>query len=413
MIAGRGEGRTGVPESEGTGAVWREAVRFGSLGVLNTLAGIAIIFAGLSVLRLDYRLANTAGYLVVVVAGFFLTRRWVFAVADHGRLQFVRYCAVIAVSYLVQLSLLVILKEGLGMGSFGAQLPAAAAYSLVAFVLHRTFTFRQGRKGGGGPNQRTRSQNADEQEAVSNEFDRFADTYERDHRRNIRLSGEDPDYFAEYKAVDLATVLKESGRAAHYDKPAILDFGGGIGNSIPHLLRHIPRAQIVCVDVSAKSLDVARRRFGAAADFVPFDGLSVPCTSGSMDVVFVACVFHHIDHARHSFVLKEMRRVLKEGGLLFIYEHNPLNPLTLRTVQRCPFDEHAVLIGASKMAARVAKAGFSSVQVRYRCFFPRVMAGLRFLEPAIAWLPLGAQYYVSAAKETSSAPPVRLDARPA
>ena len=36
------------------------------------------------------------------------------------------------------------------------------------------------------------------------EFDKFAAEYRTMHAANIKLSGEDPEYFAEYKIVDIA-----------------------------------------------------------------------------------------------------------------------------------------------------------------------------------------------------------------
>jgi hypothetical protein len=63
------------------------------------------------------------------------------------------------------------------------------------------------------------------------EFDRFADEYEIQHRRNIAVTGEGPDFFAAYKISELANFTSELSAA-----PArILDFGSGIGNSIPFL----------------------------------------------------------------------------------------------------------------------------------------------------------------------------------
>jgi hypothetical protein len=54
--------------------------------------------------------------------------------------------------------------------------------------------------------------------------------------------------------------------------------------------------------------------------------------------------FHYVPCADHIGLLREIRRVLsKKAGRLFIYEHNPLNPLTLRAVRTCEFDRDAVL----------------------------------------------------------------------
>ena len=51
--------------------------------------------------------------------------------------------------------------------------------------------------------------------------------------------------------------------------------------------------------------------------------------------------------------------MLKPGGMLFVFEHNPLNPLTRHAVNTCVFDENAHLILARTMNNRVRKAGFA------------------------------------------------------
>ena len=48
------------------------------------------------------------------------------------------------------------------------------------------------------------------------EFDKFADEYRDLHAANIKLSGEDPEYFAEYKVADIAAELARAAcRRAH------------------------------------------------------------------------------------------------------------------------------------------------------------------------------------------------------
>jgi len=56
--------------------------------------------------------------------------------------------------------------------------------------------------------------------------------------------------------------------------------------------------------------------------------------------------------------------------MLMVYEHNPLNPLTNRIVDNCPFDVNAKLIPASLMAKRCRQVGFMNVSVKYRVFVP-------------------------------------------
>lgn len=223
------------------------------------------------------------------------------------------------------------------------------------------------------------------------EFDRFVAQYEEMHARSIRISGETPDYFAAYK---VEIVAAEAPRMP--GPPRILDFGGGTGNSLGHFRRLFPHSRIVLADPSGDSLAIAEQRHRQAAEFVHLTDSTLPFEEESFDIAFAACVFHHIPASGHHAALQELRRVLSAQGRLFVFEHNPLNPLTLKAVRDCPFDADAVLIGAGEMAARLRAAGFDQVETRYRVFFPRMLRALRPLEPWLGWLPLGGQYYLRA-----------------
>jgi SAM-dependent methyltransferase len=229
------------------------------------------------------------------------------------------------------------------------------------------------------------------------EFDKFAAEYRTLHAESIKASGESPEYFAEYKIVDVAAELARA-RGGVVERAAVLDFGAGVGYSVPFFGRHLPRARVTCLDVSQKSLDIGAARHGGVADFRHFDGKRVPYADGTFDVALASCVFHHIPHVEHVELLAEIRRVLAPNGLLLVFEHNPLNPLTRHAVNTCIFDEHAVLIGAPTMRRRALAAGFAAADVRYRIFFPHWARGLRPIEKWLTWLPLGAQYYVRATK---------------
>jgi ubiquinone/menaquinone biosynthesis C-methylase UbiE len=224
------------------------------------------------------------------------------------------------------------------------------------------------------------------------EFDKFADEYTVLHQTNIALSGETPDYFAEYKIKDLKSLVGDDPRGIHGAR--FLDLGAGVGTSVPFFRKHFPSAHVTCVDVSMKSLKIGVARFAGHASFTAFDGICLPFADSTFDYVFAACVFHHVPPSEHSRLFKEMWRALKPGGRIMIYEHNPLNPLTVKAINTCPFDENAVLIGAHALKARLVSVGFQQLQIRYRVFFPRALRWLRPLEQWLGWLPMGAQYYV-------------------
>ena len=229
------------------------------------------------------------------------------------------------------------------------------------------------------------------------EFDKFADEYHAALKAGIAVSGEGPEYVSEYKIIDIA---RECGAASNaVAAPGrVLDFGAGIGNSVPYVRKHLPGAELTCLDLSQRSLEVAEKRFGAQAHYVRFDGANIPFPNDHFDIAYAMCVFHHIDHTDHAALLQELRRVVRPGGSLFIFEHNPLNPLTVRVVNNCPFDENAHLIRGPEMKRRLLAAGFASASTRNRIFVPHVLRALRPFERALVWLPLGGQYSVHAVK---------------
>ncbi len=225
------------------------------------------------------------------------------------------------------------------------------------------------------------------------EFDRFADEYTATHAGNIRLSGEDPDYFARYKIEAVRRRWNAEGRA---EPSAVLDFGTGIGNSLPHLARLFPKAEVTGVDVSQRSLQVAAHRFPGVARLLAYDGQAIPLEPASFDLIFSACVFHHIDQGEHAAIFTELHRLLRPGGMMVVFEHNPVNPATRYIVATCPFDENAVLLPAARLKESQAAAGFRQVEVTYTGFFPGALRALRPLERFMTALPLGAQYYTVA-----------------
>lgn len=221
------------------------------------------------------------------------------------------------------------------------------------------------------------------------EFDNYAKNYDAMHTANIRASGEAPGYFAAYKIKELRRLSTHWGIST----PRILDFGSGIGNSIPHYRAFFPESEIQTADVSSESLALAVELHGERERqvIIGIDD-NIPIDDDTFDIAFAACVFHHIEHEKHDACLRELKRVVRPGGRIVIFEHNPINPLTRRAVRDCPFDVDAHLVGARVLRDRMALAGWNKPQIDYHVFFPAMLARLRVLEPKLRWCPFGAQY---------------------
>lgn len=225
------------------------------------------------------------------------------------------------------------------------------------------------------------------------EFDRYAKAYTDMHRASVRASGEEPSYFSRYKAQYMARAIGHAGAERSLN---VMDFGCGVGNSIPHLREAFPHAVLCGVDPSGESIRLAQESHADAAVFRTSDDSAIPCEDHSFDLVQVACVFHHIQPEQRHRWMAEIRRVMKPGGSLFVFEHNVLNPLTLKSVRECPFDEDAILLPRRELLDLSHAAGFPDVRARYIVFFPAKLALMRPLEPLLGWIPFGAQYVVHA-----------------
>jgi ubiquinone/menaquinone biosynthesis C-methylase UbiE len=223
------------------------------------------------------------------------------------------------------------------------------------------------------------------------EFDRFAQTYETMHRKSIGFSGTSPEYFARYKIAHAASVAAGS--------KALLDFGSGIGNSIPHFKTFFPQATLTCADVSKESLEYSSDKYPESATYLQIEGETLDIPGNAVDLAFTACVFHHIPPAQHVSWLAELRRVTRPAGQFLLFEHNPLNPLTRKAVRDCEFDADAILIGHREMASRMQAAGWRIIRIDHHVFFPEFLRFMRISEHALHWLPLGGQYSILATKE--------------
>lgn len=222
-------------------------------------------------------------------------------------------------------------------------------------------------------------------------FDQYAAEYDRTVQAAIKASGESVEHFARLKARLVAERL--DGRRPN----RILDFGCGIGNTTRSLAGEFPQATLVGYDQSAESIAVARTSRNANGTRIEYwtdRGSRLPFADEAFDLVFASCVFHHIERTDHVSWAGEAARVLAPGGSLFVFEHNPLNPFTLRVVRTCPFDKGVRLLRAGYTAGMLHEAGFKSPQVRYYFFFPKVLRVLRPTERYLGSVPLGAQYYV-------------------
>jgi len=229
------------------------------------------------------------------------------------------------------------------------------------------------------------------------EFDAYARGYDAGMDDPLkRLLGTSADQYLAVKVRWLRDDLTD-----FEPRPALLDFGCGEGAFLRQWAAASDSDRLHGCDVSRGMLEEARKRWRspvALPHLRPFDGARAPFDDASMDVSVACAVFHHIPPANRPAAYRELMRVLRPGGRVYVFEHNPLNPLTRYVVRRTPIDRNAVLLRAREVLAGLRQAGATELRVRYQHFTPPRLPFLRAADALLGWLPLGAGYVVRGEK---------------
>jgi 2-polyprenyl-3-methyl-5-hydroxy-6-metoxy-1,4-benzoquinol methylase len=219
---------------------------------------------------------------------------------------------------------------------------------------------------------------------MRNEFDEFAQAYDQTLKAALPAGMDEDQYFARYKIDFLVAATRNR------TVKSILDFGCGAGRSLEYLEGAFPRASLSGYDPSSESIRLASQRVATATLTTQWQDIA----QHAFDVVLVANVFHHVPSNEISTWLGSCRKILAPQGRIFVFEHNPFNPVTRYVFERCPFDVDAKMIPRRELIDMGLGAGLKVASTRYTLFFPKPLKIFRPLERWMGWLPIGAQYCV-------------------
>jgi SAM-dependent methyltransferase len=122
--------------------------------------------------------------------------------------------------------------------------------------------------------------------------------------------------------------------------PVVLDLAGGTGSISLRLLRRFPLARTTLVDVDPVLLAIARASLDERSTVVAADLRSPQWTDqvdGAYDAVLTATALHWIHPDRLTHLYREIREVLRPGGVFVNADHMPdpgLPTLTARLSDR-------------------------------------------------------------------------------
>jgi putative flippase GtrA len=130
----------------------KQMVKYGLVGMLNTLLTAAIIWILLYILSdeenpestpaLIMLIANSTGYLAGLINSFILNRNWTFKSKSDWKLSLLRFLIAFAVCYGLQLGVVLWLNSvKLIASAYICQLAGIAVYSVLNFFLNKYYAF--------------------------------------------------------------------------------------------------------------------------------------------------------------------------------------------------------------------------------------------------------------------------------
>ena len=120
-----------------------EIARFATVGVANTVVGLAVIYGGMLGGLADIP-ANALGYVTGLLLGFVLNKHWTFRWRGTVSHAFARYSLCFVLAYGVNLACLLVLTRPLRVDSYIAQALSIVFYTATFYSLSRVWVFRSG-----------------------------------------------------------------------------------------------------------------------------------------------------------------------------------------------------------------------------------------------------------------------------
>ena len=112
------------------------------------------------------------------------------------------------------------------------------------------------------------------------------------------------------------------------DNYKILDYGCGPGTFLMKL-KNLTKSKLFGVDISSEFIEQSKNNFKKynmeEIEVMTVEPEKLPFENEKFDLILIIDVIHHLDDIKKN--IDEIKRVLKKGGKLIVYEPNKFNPL--------------------------------------------------------------------------------------
>jgi putative flippase GtrA len=121
----------------------RQSLRFGAVGVVNTVIGLLAIYAVIFFFNTGPATANAVGYALGLAVSFALNRIWTFGDGRAIGKVLPGYLLAAAISYLLNLSVVLLCTHYFGVGPYLVQFFGIGIYTVTLFLGCRWFVFQE------------------------------------------------------------------------------------------------------------------------------------------------------------------------------------------------------------------------------------------------------------------------------
>jgi dolichol-phosphate mannosyltransferase len=122
---------------------WLQLVRYAAVGATGYIVNLAVFAFCVHLLTIDYRLSSVIAFVVSVANNFWLNRHWTFGAKQaHPVRQAVRFFAVSLLAFFFSLLVLVALVDGAGVSKVIAQAVGVAAGTPLSFLGQKLWSFK-------------------------------------------------------------------------------------------------------------------------------------------------------------------------------------------------------------------------------------------------------------------------------
>ena len=120
-----------------------ELGRFLTVGMVNMLVGLLVIYACKWFFQAGDVMANATGYAVGLCTSFALNSRWTFGYRGPQLQAMVKFLAVAGVAYAMNLATVLLAIHWAGVNDYLAQALGIPPYTLTTYLASKFFVFRR------------------------------------------------------------------------------------------------------------------------------------------------------------------------------------------------------------------------------------------------------------------------------